>query len=473
MEQVAGILADPLVFQKLADPGQTFVQLIVTFQTLFILPVGRNAVLCLFVHGAGADLHLERDALMADDCGVQALVAVGLGGGDIILEAVGQRVVHIVDEAQGAVALGQSIQNDADGIDIVDLIKGFVLHDGLAVDAVDALDSPLDGGTLDAALFQPLLDDRRHAGQELIAGPLAEHLADLLVAHRVEVVQAAVFQLFLHIQDAQTVGDGGIDLHGLPGLVPALLLRPGVAGAHIVEPVAELDDHDADIPAHGQQHLAQVLGLQLLDVRELDLGQLGNTVHQQGHFLAKGGGQVGQRGGGILHHIVEQGGSDALTVHAEIQHQAGHGQRVADIRLTAAAADALVGLIRHVIGLLDHVHIVGFATGFDGLHQLIPGHDLRPHLGGEHPLRSIGRQGRCGHRCHLLHLHRLMQMGLCRVAVLFLLHSRCCGCRDIRFLSLGHLIVPPDISGWGHRQGSSCRWREQAPRILPLRGQPL
>ncbi len=90
---------------------------------------------------------------MADDGGVQALVAVGLGGGDIILEAVGQRVVHIVDEAQGAVALGQRIQNDTDRIDIVDLVKGLVLHDGLAVDAVNALDPALDGGTLDAALL--------------------------------------------------------------------------------------------------------------------------------------------------------------------------------------------------------------------------------------------------------------------------------------------------------------------------------
>ena len=32
MEQVAGVLADALVFQQLADPGQALVQLIVTIQ---------------------------------------------------------------------------------------------------------------------------------------------------------------------------------------------------------------------------------------------------------------------------------------------------------------------------------------------------------------------------------------------------------------------------------------------------------
>ena len=158
-------------------------------------------------------------------------------------------------------------------------------------------------------------------------------------------MQAAVFQLFLHVQDAQTVGDGSIDLHRLAGLVATLLFGPGIAGAHVVQPVAELDDHHADVAAHGQQHLAQVLGLQFFDVGELDLGQLGDAVHQQGHFLAKGGLQVVQGGGGVLDHIVEQGGSDALGVHAQVQHQPGHGQRVADVGLAAAAADALVGIV--------------------------------------------------------------------------------------------------------------------------------
>src|SRR5699024_12366264 len=97
-----------------------------------------------------------------DDGGVQSLVAVGLGGGDIVLEPVGQRVVHIVDQAQGAVALGDGVQDDADGVDVVDLVKGFVLDEHLAVNAVDALDPALHGGAVDAAFFQPLFDQGRH-----------------------------------------------------------------------------------------------------------------------------------------------------------------------------------------------------------------------------------------------------------------------------------------------------------------------
>lgn len=84
---------------------------------------------------------------MTDDRGMQALVAIGFGGGDIILEPVGQRVIHIVDQAQGAVTLSQCIQDDPHRIDIIDLVKGLILHDGLAVDAIDALDPALDGRT--------------------------------------------------------------------------------------------------------------------------------------------------------------------------------------------------------------------------------------------------------------------------------------------------------------------------------------
>jgi hypothetical protein len=46
---------------------------------LLVFPVGGDAVLGDLVHLPGADLHLEGDALGADDRGVQALVAVGLG----------------------------------------------------------------------------------------------------------------------------------------------------------------------------------------------------------------------------------------------------------------------------------------------------------------------------------------------------------------------------------------------------------
>ena len=179
-----------------------------------------------------------------------------------------------------------------------------------------------------------------------------------------------------------------------------------------------------------------------------------------GHLLAESGGQVGQCGGGVLHHVVQQGGGDALGVHAEVQHEAGHGQRVADIRLTAAAADALVGVVGHIVGFFDHGHVVGLAAGLDGLHQLVPRHDLGPHLRGQRPLGGVGWQGRGGHGRHLRHRHGLVEMGLCRIAVLSR-RSRCCGRRGGDwFLSLRHLYR----SSRHFRMGASARF------FLPVAG---
>ena len=234
--------------------------------------------------------------------------------------------------------------------------------------------------------------------------------------------------------------------------MPRLLLRPGVAGAHIVQPVAQFDDHDPDVLAHGQQHFAQVLGLLLLDAGKLDLGQLGDAVHQQGHFGPKGRLDLVDGDGRVLHHVVEQGGGDALGVHAQVQHQPRHRQRMADIGLAAAAAGVLVGLVRHAVGLFDHVHVVGPAAGLDRLGQLVISDDLGPRLRRHHIIHCLGGGGRSCHGADLPHL--MLQVGLGGIGILRGGRSRC-------LFSLWHITFPPnsppDTSGSARRPGSSCR----------------
>ena len=61
-----------LVLQQAADPGEGVLgaQFLV-LQALLVFPVGRHAVLGHVVHLPGADLHLEGDALLTDDGGVE------------------------------------------------------------------------------------------------------------------------------------------------------------------------------------------------------------------------------------------------------------------------------------------------------------------------------------------------------------------------------------------------------------------
>ena len=106
-----------LAFQQLAHPLKLLLaaQLVVG-QPLLVLPVGGYAVLGGLVHLPGADLHLEGDAVPADDGGVQGLIAVGLGGADVVFEPAQHRIIHVVDGAQHIIAAGDVWDNDAEGI---------------------------------------------------------------------------------------------------------------------------------------------------------------------------------------------------------------------------------------------------------------------------------------------------------------------------------------------------------------------
>ena len=159
--------------------------------------------------------------------------------------------------------------------------------------------------------------------QELIT-MLVEQLANGFVADGVQIMQAAVFQFFLDIRNTQAMGDGGIHLHRFQRLITAFLLRPGITGAHIVQAVAQFDDHDADVLAHGQQHLAKVFRLAVLHVGELDLGQLGDAIHQQRYLGAEFLFDLCYRHRGVFGHIVHEGGSDAFAVHAQFHQDLRH-----------------------------------------------------------------------------------------------------------------------------------------------------
>ena len=151
--------------------------------------MGGDAVLGGVVHLLGADLHLEGDALPADDGGVKGLVAVGLGGGDIVLEPAQHGVEHIVDTAQHVVAGGHVGDDDPEGVEVEDLVQGLLLGVHLAVDGVDMLDPAVDLA-VDVLLGHAALDLLLDAAHKLLmdGGAGGELVGNLLVSDGVEVL---------------------------------------------------------------------------------------------------------------------------------------------------------------------------------------------------------------------------------------------------------------------------------------------
>ncbi len=101
--------------------------------------MGRDPPRRQFVHFFGANLHFDGHAVHAYDHRVEGLIAVDLGNGDVILEFPRHGFVQIVNRPEGAITGIHVLHYDAEGVNIHDLVEGFVLAAHLVVDAVEVL----------------------------------------------------------------------------------------------------------------------------------------------------------------------------------------------------------------------------------------------------------------------------------------------------------------------------------------------
>ena len=353
---VAGFI---LPVQNLTHPEQLAVQVIAPAAALLVAPVGGNAVLSHTVHLPGADLHLEGEGHLpsAHHRGVQGLVHVGLGHGDIVLEAAGNLVPQGMHNAQHRVAVGDGVHQYPDGNQVVNLVEGLVLQNHLAVDGVEVLGPAVD--IIVDVLFVQLGGQLRnhHADILLALGAFLSHLLhQVLIPCRVDVAQGKILQLLLDGIHAQPVGQGCVNIEGFPGDGHLPGLRLVLEGAHVVQPVSQLDEHHADVLAHGQDHLAQGFSLGFLLVGKVQLVQLGHAVHQVGHLIAELllDGFQGDAFA-VLHRVVEQPRRNGGRVNHQLGEDACHKAGVGKVGLAALALLPGVGLLGKAVGLLHQL----------------------------------------------------------------------------------------------------------------------
>ena len=206
VEEVCGV-GLLLALQKPPDPGKLVLIALVERSAAvpeFVFPVGRNAVFRRGMHVPCADLHFKRDAFRTDYRGMHALVHVRLWGRDIVFESAGNRLEHIVDDAQHIVAVRNGVHDDPESAEIKNAADIDFLGIHLPVDTVYMLDAAIDGG-IDALFFQPGSHFCLHGRHEFFQ---FRHLAvkrfhDFAVSVRIQILQGEVFQLpfgFLHTE---------------------------------------------------------------------------------------------------------------------------------------------------------------------------------------------------------------------------------------------------------------------------------
>ena len=344
-EEFLGIAGVVLGLDELGDPAQLAVDLLLALLAGFIFPVRGNAVFGDPVHLPGPDLDLEGDRVAPDDGCVERAVHIGLRRGDIVLEASGDHAEQLVDQPEDDVAFLLGVDDDAERVKIKDFVEALVLLIHLAVDGIDRLDPALERKR-DAGLGELIRDAVAGVFDKIAAFAVAffDVGLDLLVADRVEKFQRQVFQLLLHALHSEAVGERGVDLHRIMRGGAALFILTGGERPHIVEPVAKLDEDDADVLRHGEEHLSQVFDMRLFLVLERDLDQLCQAVDQLRHVVAEFffDGFERDLGTAILDRIVQQGGADRVGVERETGRDLGNGHGVADIFLAAVAILALM-----------------------------------------------------------------------------------------------------------------------------------
>ena len=212
----------------------------------------------------------------------------------------------------------------------------------------------------------PELGDRPLDVRLAALAPRVEELGQLAEALGLEGLEREVLELPLDLPDAEPLGQRRVDLHRLAGDALLLLRRQRVQRAHVVEPVGELDEDDADVLRHRQQHLADVLGLLLLVAVGAEARQLGDAVDELGDLRAEALLDVGQAVLGVLGDVVQERRLDGDRVDAELGQDLGRGDRVGDVRLARRAALAGVGLDRQVEGAIDGAEVGGRVVLGDG-----------------------------------------------------------------------------------------------------------
>ena len=74
---------------------------------------------------------------------MKALIHVGLGHCDIVLETSRDRLVHLVNDTEGRITVRDRINYDPDSKKVIYLVESLVLIEHLAVDGHEMLDAPV------------------------------------------------------------------------------------------------------------------------------------------------------------------------------------------------------------------------------------------------------------------------------------------------------------------------------------------
>ena len=237
----------------------------------------------------------------------------------------------------------------------------------------------------DAGFRQGGLDGFENLADALatIAARGLDRFRDHREAVRIQVRQAQVLQFPINLIETKTMRDRRMDVEGLARDAPPLRALQRRQRTHVVQSIRQLDQHDAHIARHRQQHLAEILGLRVFLALEFDFVELGNTIHKFGDGGAESCGDMRLGDSGVLDNIMQQCGQKGLHIELPGRANRRHGQRMGDVFLAAGTHLAQMRRLAERERLDDPINIgwlqVGRQAGGERIElRRLGGHLTRP-----------------------------------------------------------------------------------------------
>ena len=304
------------VVENLFDGGEPVAQfafVLGNLCALLVFPMGGKTLLGHFVHTLGTNLHLNPPALVRHERHVKRLIAVGLWMVEPLAHTVGMTLVNLgechidVEAFVDFNFLAAGGEDDTYGKDIVDLVEGDVLRLHLVPNGIRCLDT-LDDAILQVHLVERGLDGSNEVVEQLVA--LASGLRELHLYLGIFLgmleAERKVLEFRFYLVESQAIGQRCIDVERFAGNLVLLVGGLRSQRAHIVQTVADLYEDDADVLAHGEQQLLEVLGLRRCLLTEDATRNLGQSVDNLRNLRTKDVGDILHGVVGVFHHVVEQ-----------------------------------------------------------------------------------------------------------------------------------------------------------------------
>ncbi|MNC30052.1 hypothetical protein D3C75_783240 [compost metagenome] len=270
------ILGFMLQLQNLAEKRHPVLRIDVIAAAFLVSPVSRNPELGSPVHLPRADLHFCRLSARTHHSGVQRLVHVRFGHGNIILETARHRLPKSMNNPECGITILNIVDDNADGKQIINFIELLVLGVHLVIDTVNMLRTP---GQIpfDPHFVQFGTDAADHAVDELFPFRplLVDQVGNAVILLRVQITEGNILHLPFNRGNPQTVRNGTKNLQRFIRNTALAFFGLIFKGTHIVQAVRQLNHNHPDILSHSDEHFAVVLVLLLFLGAEANAFQLG------------------------------------------------------------------------------------------------------------------------------------------------------------------------------------------------------